>query len=414
MMDRHTGMEDENVLIIGGGIAAAQAAFSLRQQGWGGGVEIVSQEPHLPYNRPPLSKAFLAGEISLDRLFFRPEELYQKNDIALRLDTTVSSIDTQARTISLEDGEQINFSRLILATGTWPRRLNLPGEDYPEIGYLRDIGDVQMMQERFAKDARLLIVGAGYIGLEVAAVAAKHGLKVCVVELADRVMSRVAGTTISGFLENLHKEHGVTFRFNTGADGFEKKDGELRTVLSDGSAVPANIVLIGAGAIPNDDLARDAGIAVQDGVIVDEFTRTDHDGVYAIGDCTRHPSRFIDGPMRLESVHNALEQAKTAAAAICGKLKPYDQAPWFWSDQYDIKLQTVGISSQPYDREVVRGDIEQKKFSVFYRQGEKVIAVDSVNAPTDHMVARRLVGGDILLDDAQLTDPGFDLKSVLR
>ncbi|MEM9618978.1 MAG: FAD-dependent oxidoreductase [Pseudomonadota bacterium] len=403
----------ERVLIIGGGHAAGQCAASLRQKGWAGEIVIAGEESYLPYQRPPLSKAYLAGAMTAERLAFKPGAFYEKENIILKPGWKATEIDRASKQVVFENASSIDYDFLVLATGARVRELECAGIDLKGIGYLRSIEDTDNLKKNFREGAALIVVGAGYIGLEVAAVAVKHGLKVTVLEIGERVMARVTSPTVSNYFAKLHRRHGVDLRLGVGVTGFEGDKHVNEVILSDGTRRVCDMAVVGVGVIPNDDLAREAGLETNDGVLVDEFTRTKDPSVFAVGDCTRHPSRYFGGLLRLESVHNALEQGKTAASAICGNDVVYDQAPWFWSDQYDIKLQTVGICTGRYDEEVVRGDPDADSFSVFYLKGEKLVAVDSVNAPTDHMIARRLIGAGKSLKREEIENTQFDLKSCL-
>lgn len=403
----------ERVVIIGAGHAAGQCAASLRQQGWTGEIYLVGEEAYPPYQRPPLSKAFLAGALTEDRLFLKPDAFYEKEKIDLRLGVRAEAIDRAAKEVRLSDGETLTYAKLVIATGARVKRLPLPGATLAGVGYLRDIADVQALQAQFSKGARLAIVGAGYIGLEVAAIAAKAGLHVTVLEAADRVMSRVTSAPISEFFEELHRAHAVDIRLGAAIEGFEGAGRVEEIKMSGGERIACDFAVIGVGVAPNDDLAARAGLAVNDGVLVDIHTQTEDPDIFAIGDCTRHPSAYYGGLLRLESVHNALEQAKTAAATICGRTAVYDEAPWFWSDQYDVKLQTVGICKDRYDTEIMRGDPAEKKFSMFYMRSGRLIAVDSVNAPADHMIARKIIAVGGVVDPEFLRDPSTDLKALL-
>jgi len=404
----------ERVLILGGGHGAGQCAASLRQKGWPGEIIIAGEEGVPPYQRPPLSKAYLAGGLAAERLFVKPPAFYEKENIGLRLGVRGENIDRGNRTVHFEDGAHIRYDTLVLATGARVRKLSVPGANLSGVGYVRSIADVDALRPNFTPGARLVIVGAGYIGLEVAAVAAKHGLNVTVLEAMDRVLARVTSPAVSRFFEDLHRGAGVDIRLNARLERFISADGAVRAaVMANGEEIACDFAVIGVGVIPNAEIAADAGLDVDDGVVVDEFTRTGDKNIHAIGDCTRHPSRYFGGPLRLESVHNAIEQAKTAAAAICGAPMAYDQAPWFWSDQYDVKLQTVGICAGREDAQIIRGDPAAKAFSVFYLRNNKLLAVDSINAPADHMVARRIIAAGGAVDPAALGDPAFDLKSLL-
>ena len=404
----------KRVVIIGGGHSAGQCAVSLRQHGWEGAIEIIGEEVYPPYQRPPLSKAFLAGEMTAERLFLKPEEFYKTQNIDLRVGARVAGVNRVAKSITVNDGGLVDYDYLVFATGADVRKLNITGAELAGIGYVRGIDDVLALQQDFEKGGRLAVIGAGYIGLEVAAVARKHGLEVTICELADRVMARVTSPTVSQFFEGLHRGHGVELRLGVGVDGFDG-DGRVSGVsLSDGSTIACDFAVAGVGVIPADTIAANAGLPVNDGILVDDQSRTEDPSIFAIGDCTRHQSAYFGGPLRLESVHNALEQAKTAAQVICGKQVTYDQVPWFWSDQYDIKLQTVGISAKGYDREVIRGDIDAKAFSVFYLSGDKIVAVDSINAPADHMASRKLIASSFSVEDDIITDASTPLIAYLK
>ena len=415
----------KRVLIVGAGHAGGQCAASLRQKGWDGDIVIAGEEAYPPYQRPPLSKAFLAGDLAAERLFLKPPAFYEQQRIEVRLGARAERIDRAGKAVQFADGSAVGYDVLVLATGTRVRRLNVPGADLPGVGYLRDIADVDAIRPRLRPGARLVVVGAGYIGLEVAAVAAKLGAEVTVLEAAERVLSRVTGETVSRFFEDLHRSYGVDLRLGAALQGFERGDegagdnegGVALARLADGSSLPCDLAVIGVGVIPNAEIAEDAGLAVNDGIVVDDHTRTGDPAIYAIGDCTRHPSGYCGADLRLESVHNALEQAKTAAAAICGAPVSYDQVPWFWSDQYDVKLQTVGLCKNAgdarSDREVLRGDPSANAFSVFYLDGDRLVAADSVNSPADHMVARKLIAAGKAVSAEALADPETDMKSLL-
>ena len=402
------------VLIIGGGQGGAQCAATLRQKGWTDEIVIAGDESAAPYQRPPLSKAYLAGDLAGERLSLKPTAFYEKENIELKLGVRATKIDRAGKQVTFDDGTVVAYDKLVLATGARIRKLPIPGADLDGVGYVRSIADVDALKSRFAAGGALAIVGAGYIGLEVAAVAAKHGLKVTVLEAEDRVMARVTSPTVSAFFQRLHGERGVDIRLNAKAKAFKGENGAVTGIeLADGDVIPCDFSIVGVGVIPNTDIAEDAGIEAKDGIVVDEFTRTTDPDIFAVGDCTRHPSQYFGAPIRLESVHNAIEQGKTAAMAICGDEKPYDQAPWFWSDQYEIKLQTVGLRDDRVTEEVVRGAPAENKFSVFYLADGHIRAVDSINAPADHMIARRLIAGNVSVDSAQLQDPEFDLKALL-
>jgi 3-phenylpropionate/trans-cinnamate dioxygenase ferredoxin reductase subunit len=399
------------LVIIGAGQAAGQLVTSLAQERFAGSVTIVGDEPHPPYQRPPLSKKFLAGEIELYRLFVKPAAFYDKAGTTLMLDTRVVGIDRQAREIKTEAGAALRYSTLVIATGSRPRPLALPGADLEGVMYLRTIADVQAIRRYLEPGRRLVIVGGGYIGLELAAVAAKRGVQVTVLEQAPRVMARGVGLIVSAFYERLHREEGVTIETGTAVTGFDG-NGRLEQVICDGLRLAADLVVVGVGAIPNTELAREAGLAVDNGIVVDGQCRTQDPAIHAIGDCASQSHPLLDQRLRLESVHSALEQARTVAAAIGGRPAPTVQTPWFWSDQYDVKLQMAGLSAR-HDAVVVRGDPDRgRSFAVFYlRQGE-LIAVDAVNRAPEFMMSKQLIAERSQVDPAKLGDERVAMKDI--
>ncbi|MEJ2139414.1 MAG: FAD-dependent oxidoreductase [Gammaproteobacteria bacterium] len=401
----------ETIVIAGAGHAAGQAAASLRQKKFAGRIIMVGDEAYVPYQRPPLSKKYLAGEMETKRLYFKPENFYPDHDIELRLSTRVESLDTAAKTVRLDSGDSLEYSKLLLTTGSRVRKLAIPGSDLPGIHYLRNIDDVLSIQKDFAEGARLVIVGAGYIGLEVAAIAVKRGIEVTVLETEGRAMNRVVAPEISEFFQELHSAAGVKIEFGRMVQEF-RGDGKIEQVVcADGYTVPADICIVGIGILPNSELAEEAGLSCNNGIVVDEFARTSEPDIYAAGDCTYHPNALLGVSLRLESVHNALEQAKTAAAAMCGELTPYAQIPWFWSDQYDVKLQIVGLS-QGYDQLVIRGDKAAHSFAAFYLQNGRLLAVDAINSPREFMLAKKLVAAKAVFDPQQLADEALDFKTM--
>ena len=400
------------IVIAGAGHAAGQAVATLRQKQWPGEIVLVGEEPWLPYQRPPLSKKFLAGELPAERLYVKPPAFYEHPSITLKLETRVQRIDRAARSLVLSDGGTLTYEVLILSLGARARRLPpLPGGELSGIHYLRNVQDVQQIQQGLVEGRQLVIIGAGYIGLEVAAVARKLGLKVTVVELQDRVMKRVVAPAVSSFYEREHREHGVELLLRTGIAGFSGQGQVNGVILADGTRLPADLVVTGIGIVPNTELAAAAGLEVSDGIVVDERCRTSDENVYAVGDCTMHPNRLIGRSIRLESVQNALEQARTAAANVCGEDSRYAEIPWFWSDQYDLKLQIAGLS-QGYDNAVVRGTPDDRSFSCAYFSGDRLIALDAVNNPRDFLQSKKLIAERARLDIGRLTDIGTELKDL--
>lgn len=397
----------ESIVVVGAGQAAAQLVASLAQEGFGGSVTLVGDEPHLPYQRPPLSKKFLAGELAFDRLYVRPAAFYEKAGTRLMLGTRVERIEPQDRTVLLADGSRLTYSTLVLATGSRARAIPLPGADRAGVFFLRTIADVEALRAAFHPGRSLVVVGGGYIGLELAAVAVKQGLKVTVLEQAPRVMGRGVGPIVSRFYERLHREEGVDVRTGVAVRGLSSG----HVVCTDGRH-PADLVLIGAGAVPNVELARDAGLAIDDGITVDARCRTSDPLIYAIGDCTAQHHPLFDRRLRLESVHNALEQGRIAAAAIAGKPAPALQVPWFWSDQYDVKLQMVGLSAG-HDEAVVRGNPDQgRSFAVYYLRQGTLLAVDAVNRAPEFMMSKQFIAERARLDPARLRDEHVAVKDL--
>lgn len=402
----------DRIVVVGGGQAACQLVDTLRREGHEGEIVLITDEPHLPYQRPPLSKQYLAGELDESRLFMRKPEYYEKQRIETRLGTRVERIDREAGDVMLVGGERIGFTGLALATGARARRLQVPGADSDGIFCLRDIADVKAIRERMQTARRVVVVGGGFIGLEVAAVARKKGKEVVVLEVQPRLMPRVVAPLLSDYYRALHTRHGVEIHTGAAVTGIEANDSALSLVCADGSRHDADLVVVGIGVVPNDELARDAGLACDDGICVDEYAMTEDGRIVAAGDCTNHPNTILARRLRLESVHNAMEQSKTAAATLCGHRKAYSQVPWFWSDQFDAKLQMVGLS-EGHDAYVLRGEPGGGRFSVFYFRDGCLVAVDSINCPKDHLQARKLLAAGISPSPAQIEDVDFDLKSLL-
>ncbi|MFL6697887.1 MAG: NAD(P)/FAD-dependent oxidoreductase [Vitreoscilla sp.] len=409
---------DDVLIVVGAGHAGAELAVQAREAGWPGGIALVGDEPALPYHRPPLSKAYLAGQATLDSLALKGRAAYDKAGVELIAGRHVRAIDCAGSQIHFDDGGSMSYARLALATGGRARPLPAAcaGADAAEnFHYLRTLADVDRIRQRFVPGARLVIVGGGYVGLEVAAVAVKRGLKVTVLEAAARVLARVTEPRVSAFYERVHREAGVDLRVGVQVDGFELDHaGRLvtRVRCADGELVEADLVIAGIGLVPNTELAAAAGLAVDDGILVDACSRTSVPAIVAAGDCTRFHSALYGRSIRLESVPNALEQARSAAAALVGIDRPHDSVPWFWSDQYDLKLKMVGLA-QGHDRFVLRGSPEQRSFAAFYLKGDRVLAVDTVNRVPEFMLAKRLVAEKIAVDADQLADDGVPLKTLL-
>ncbi|MBL4672200.1 MAG: FAD-dependent oxidoreductase [Arenicella sp.] len=380
----------ENVVIIGASHAAAEAISTLRKSGWEGSIALVGDEKNLPYQRPPLSKAYYKGELGVEKLAIKNPQFYLKAKVDLFIGRRVESINRQEKYVTLDDGKNIDYSHLIIATGTRARYLSVEGGDLHSIKYLRTMADVDDIKKALKSSAKLLIVGAGYIGLEVAASATKQGLNVTVLEAMDRVLARVTSPVVSSFYQNMHAQAGVEIRLNTALEKFAEIDGKYFAVLANGEKLEFDCAIVGIGVIPNTELADDAGLLCDNGIVVDEFTRTADPFIYAVGDCSNHPNFIYHRRIRLESVPNAVAQAKTAAKAICGKDVVYKQLPWFWSDQYDVKLQTAGLLAG-YDDYKVEGDVKGAKFSVRYFKHGKLIALDALNSPAEFIKAKKLI-----------------------
>lgn len=398
------------IVVIGAGHAAGQAAASLRQEGFDGPITIIGDEDFPPYQRPPLSKQYLSGEVGLDKVYLRPEKFYEDKDITLKTGTTAGSIDVDAKTVTTTTGEVIPYDKLLITTGSRPRILNIPGSDLTGIHYLRTISDVDDISEAMKNASKVCIVGGGYIGLEVAAVAATMGLEVSVLEMEDRILQRVTTPQMSEYYHHLHTGRGVSILVNTAVSGFEG-DGHVERVLCGDKKIEADLVIVGIGIIPNVELAEAAGLECDNGIVVDDHCRTSNPDIYAAGDCTNHPNPILDRRLRLESVPNAMEQARVAASNMLGGDKVYSAVPWFWSDQYELKLQMVGFSADG-DKSVVRGDMGANQFAVFYLKDGAVVAVDAVNSPREFMVCKQLYGKQV--DEAALSDPEVDLKTLLK
>ena len=402
----------DSIVIAGAGHAAGQVAVSLRQDGFSGRIVMIGEEPYLPYQRPPLSKAYLAGELELERMYVRHQNFYDEHNIDVRLSTRVEKINSGNRTVTLSDGRQESYHCLVLATGSHVRKLNIPGHDLDGMYYLRTLEDVHRIQENFKPGARLVIIGAGYIGMETAAVAVTRGLDVTVVETADRIMARALAPEVAAFFAQVHRDAGVKIECNRDPRAEILGDGKVEMLRgADGRELPADLIIAGIGVIPTTDIADAAGIECNNGIIVDECCRTSDPHILAIGDCTNHPNHLLGRRMRLESVHNALEQAKTAAATLCGKLKPYNQIPWFWSDQYDLKLQSVGLSGD-HDQVIIRGDFADRSFAAFYMKGDLLIAVDAINSAREFMLSKKLIAQGARLEPEILADMSIDFKQL--
>lgn len=390
------------VVIAGAGQAGFQVAASLRSKGYEDAITLIGDEPWLPYQRPPLSKAFMAGKQDIDSTTLRPESYYQDHSIDLLRGERVAAIDTATNRVRLASGSAISYQALVLATGARNRSLPVEGAELDGVCYLRTRDEALAISERLEAAANLLVIGGGFIGLELAATAALLGKQVVVVEAQSRLMSRSVAPIMSDYFRELHLRHEVKFALGVTTREIVARGSRVsEVVLADGTIYPADLVVVGIGVLPNTELASAAGLACANGIAVDEYLRTSVENICAIGDCAQHPNRFAGGLARLESVQNAVDQAHCVAAAITGDQRPYDAVPWFWTDQFDAKLQMVGLS-QGYDAVVTRGLPESNKFSLYYFRENRLIAIDSINRPADHMAGRKLLAAGTPVTPEQL------------
>lgn len=409
---------EDHIYVVGAGHAGGELAFALRQQGYAGPLTIIGEEGHLPYQRPPLSKAFLKGECETPSLYLRQQAAYDKANISLLLSRRVERLDRPSKKLIFDDGREVTYSKLALATGGRARRITIDdaarAERAKNFHYLRNIDDVLAIRSRFEAGQRLVIVGGGYIGLEVAASAIARDLNVTVLEALPRVLARVTAPQMSAFYEQIHRNAGVDIRTNIEVTGLEfDAEGDAVTAVrcTGGVVIPADVVVVGIGLLPNTELAQAAGLDVDNGIVVNEHAATSDPDIVAAGDCTNHPSVFCGRRIRLESVPNAVEQARVAAAYLAGKPRTYDSVPWFWSDQYDLKLQMTGLS-QGYDQFVLRGAMENKSFAAFYLKEGRLIACDAVNRAQEFMIAKRMVAACKSFDPVALADETVPLKTL--
>jgi 3-phenylpropionate/trans-cinnamate dioxygenase ferredoxin reductase subunit len=399
----------ERVVIVGAGQAGCQAVASLRAEGFAGSIAMVGDEAYAPYQRPPLSKTYLMGTMERDRLFLKPDAFYAEAKCETIYGIPAVSINRDSREVALADGRVLGYDKLLIATGARVRKIAIPGADLQGIHYLRSIADVDALRPAFKTATSLAVVGGGYIGLEVAAVARKYDLKVTVLEALDRVMARAVSKPVSAFYEKVHAEAGVEFHMNTAVEKFEGSE-RLTGVRAGGRVFEADIALVGIGVVPNCELALAAGLDCDDGVRVDKFCVTSDPAIFAAGDCTRHHGRNGD-LIRLESVQNAIDQAKHAALAMVGKPAPYSEVPWFWSDQYDLKLQIAGLA-KPGDAIVMRGDPAARKFAAFHLRDGAVAAVEAINAAPEYLVGRKLIAESTHVAPERLADTSIPMKSI--
>ncbi len=401
------------VVVIGAGQCGLQICDSLRKGGYDGRLILIGEETALPYQRPPLSKKFLLGDLEPERLLFRPASYYDKLAVEVRLGERVLGIDRERHALTLASGEHLHYARLALATGARVRPLSCAGADLPGIHYVRTLDDSLALRDCLARSARIGVVGGGFIGLEVAAIARQLGKSVILLEAQDRLMARAVSPLISDFYADLHRQHGVEIRLNTGIHQVARSGSGLLLETSAAEHLDVDLLVAGIGVIPNTELAADCGLACNNGIIVDGSARTSDPDIVAAGDCTLHYNGFLGRELRLESVQNAVDQAKVAAASLCGDNTIYHQVPWFWSDQYDVKLQMAGIGL-PYDACVVRGEVTAAGFSVVYFRDGALVGTDSVNRAADHMAVRKLLMQGTAVSVAQAADMTVDLLQLAR
>ena len=406
-------MIERGIVVVGGGHGGSQIAASLREKGYDGKLTLVTAETDVPYQRPPLSKAYLKTP-DHQLLPLRPESFYVKNDIDLRLGARATKIDVRGEALELADGGKVAFDRLALAPGARPRVPAIEGIDLESVFYLRDAADARKLRSALHQAATVVVVGGGFIGLEIAATARLLGKTVTILEAADRLMGRVVAPEISRHFLDLHRGWGSDVRLETPIGKLLGEDGRVIAVeTAAGDAIQAEIAAIGIGVVPNIELAADAGLKIGNGILVDDFLLTDAPNIVAIGDCVSFHHWELDRQVRLESVQNAVDQARTAAATLLDAREPYRAVPWFWSDQGDVKLQMVGLSMDA-TRSVLRGKPDDGAFSVFHYKDDRLVAIDSINRAADHMVGRRMLAAGMTLSSEEAADENVDLKALIK
>ncbi len=400
------------MIVVGAGQAGGWAVQTMRAEGFQGRITLVGEETHLPYERPPLSKGLLAGEENPERCYLQDRSHYEERDIELRLGTQATALDLEKRRLHLSNGETLDYDKLLLATGSRMRKLDVSGSELANIFYLRTIEDMLLIRPNLGPGADLVIVGGGFIGLEVAATARGRGCNVTIIERDRTVMNRVVASEVGAFFADVHESQGVKLRFGASVARFDGDRRVERVICDDGTVIPADVVIVGVGVRPNDELAAVAGLTVDDGIVVDEYGQTADQHVFAAGDVANHPNAILGRHVRLESWQNAQNQAIAVAQTMCGNRSPYRDVPWFWSDQFDLNLQIVGLAPK-WDSLVYRGNIAERKFTVFYLRDGAILAANAVNNSRDIRIARQLVAEKRRISPDVLSDLQVSLKKLL-
>lgn len=403
------------IVIIGTGHAATQLAVSLRQEKFQGNITMIGNEPYLPYHRPPLSKAFLSNEKTIDQLLIRTPEFYEKQQIHIICNRSVTQIDRVRQTVTLDDMQQLAYGQLAICTGARVRKLAVEGHALGGVFYVKTIDDAIDIQRHMGNARRCVVIGGGYIGLEAAAVLRQHGLAVDVLEAETRILQRVTAPELSGFYTRIHAEQGVRIHVNKRVEKLLGKDGAVsQVVCQDGTVFDADMVIVGIGVLPNIELASQAGLEVAQGICIDAYCRTSDPRIVAAGDCAQYFSQRYQRPLRVESIPNANDQAKICASTLCGGSKTFDSLPWFWSDQFDLKLQIAGLSTG-YDRVYIRGDLTTgRSVAIFYYREGRMIAADCINRPQEFMLSKRIIAFALAVDPLKLSDDSIPLSALLE
>lgn len=407
-------MQDQHCIIVGGSHAAAQVVSSLRLNKWEGKITLVSADNFLPYHRPPLSKAYLSGEKNLEEIMIRPPNFYERSEVEAILGTRVTAIDRANKKVHLDNHTDLSYTKLVLTTGAKVRKINVPGHNLPGVFYLRDLNDVDHIREFVGHAKNVAIIGGGYIGLEAASALRGLNMNVTVLEALPRVLQRVTAPEVSAFYTRVHSEEGVNILTNASVQSIDGDYKVKSVTTADGQTIPADLVIVGIGIIPDIEIAEQAGLEINNGLVVDEFGRTSDHDILAAGDCTYHYNPIYDISLRLESVQNATDQSRVVANTICGKLAPYKALPWFWSDQYDLKLQIAGLS-QGFDQVVIRGSTESgRSFACFYYKEGQLIAVDAVNRPKEFMASKKALAEKRNANPELVADESVDIQDVFQ